>query len=100
LSATCGHSKPDLRVPMMMKREMLDRIVVAPVMARLKPGVSIAQAQAATDVIYQNIIRQNHLRTSLGDSPTERIFAPHILLHSARTGVPELGGGGARRLLV
>jgi predicted permease len=79
---------PDLRVPMMMKREMLDHIVAAPVMARLKPGVGIAQAQAATDAIYQNIIRQNNLRTSVGDPPTERIFAPRIQLHSARTGVP------------
>jgi putative ABC transport system permease protein len=78
---------PDLRVPMMMKREMLDYIVAAPVMARLKPGVGIAQAQAATDAIYQNIIRQSNLRTSVGDSPTERIFAPRIQLHSARTGV-------------
>jgi putative ABC transport system permease protein len=90
---------PDLRVPMMMKREMLDHIVAAPVMARLKPGVGIAQAQAATDAIYQNIIRQNNLRTSAGDSPTERIFAPRIQLHSARTGVPELGGAGLRSQL-
>ncbi|MBO0725817.1 MAG: ABC transporter permease, partial [Blastocatellia bacterium] len=87
---------PDLRVPMMMKREMLDHIVAAPVMARLKPGVGIAQAQAATDAIYQNIIRQKNLRTSVGDSPTERIFAPRIQLHSARTGVPELGWAGLR----
>src|SRR5262249_46090260 len=79
---------PDLRVPMMMKREMLDRIVAAPVMARLKPGVGIAQAQAATDAIYQNIIRQKNLRTSVGDPPTERIFAPRIQLLTARTGVP------------
>jgi predicted permease len=78
---------PDLRVPMMMKREMLDHIDAAPVMARLKPGIGIAQAQAATDTLYQNIIRQNNLRTSVGVSPTERIFAPHIQLHSARTGV-------------
>src|SRR5262245_58861501 len=80
-------SAPDLRVPMMMKREMLDHVVAAPVMTRLKPGVGIAQAQAATDAIYQNIIRQNNLRTSIGDSPTERIFAPRIQLRSARTGV-------------
>src|SRR5262245_43140667 len=79
---------PDLRVPMTMKREMLDHKDAAPVMARLKPGVGIAQAQAETDAIYQNIIRQNNLRTSVGDSPTERIFAPRIQLHSARTGVP------------
>src|SRR5215813_9975387 len=78
---------PDLRVPMMMKREMLDHVVAAPVMARLKPGVGIAQAQAATDTLYQNIIRENNLRTSVGDSPTERIFAPRIQLQSAKTGV-------------
>src|SRR5215831_2437349 len=78
---------PDLRVPMTMKREMLDHIDAAPVMARLKPGISIAQAQVATDTLYQNIIRQNNLRTSVGDSPTERIFAPRIQLQSARTGV-------------
>src|SRR5215468_5844676 len=78
---------PDLRVPMTMKREMLDHIDAAPVMARLKPGVGIAQAQVATDTLYQNIIRQNNLRTSVGDSPTERIFAPRIQLQSARTGV-------------
>src|SRR5215510_4595134 len=80
---------PDLRVPMMMKREMLDHIDAAPVMARLKPGVGIAQAQAATDTLYQNIIRQNNLRTSVGNSPTERIFAPRIQLQSARTGRSE-----------
>src|SRR5262245_58389366 len=79
---------PDLRVPMTMKREMLDHIDAAPVMARLKPGISIAQAQVAADTLYQNIIRQNNLRTSVGNSPTERIFAPRIQLQSARTGVP------------
>jgi predicted permease len=78
---------PDLRVPMIMKREMLDYIDAAPVMARLKPGIGIAQAQAATDTLYQNIIRENNLRTSVGDSPTERIFAQRIQLQSARTGV-------------
>jgi hypothetical protein len=56
-------------------------------MARLKPGVGIAQAEAATDAIYQNIVQQKNLRTSVGESPTERIFAPRIQLHSARTGV-------------
>src|SRR5262249_31440189 len=86
---------PDLRVPMTMKREMLDHIDAAPVMARLKPGVGIAQAQAATNTLYQNIIRQNNLRTSVGDSPTERIFAPRIQLQSARTGV-SLGGTNLR----
>src|SRR5262249_7789442 len=88
---------PDLRVPMMMKSQMLDPIDATPVMARLKPGVGIAQAQAATDILYQNIIRQNNLRTSGGPSPTERIFAPRIQLHPASTGVP-LGVAGFTNL--
>src|SRR5262247_2416849 len=64
---------PDLRVPMMMKSQMLDPIDATPVMARLKPGVTIEQAQIATDALYQNIIRQNNLRTSGANSPTERV---------------------------
>ncbi len=88
---------PDLRVPMMMKSQMLDHIDAAPVMARLKPGVGIAQAQAATDILYQIIIRQNNLRTSGEFSPSERIFEPRIQLHSARTGV-SLGVAGVTNL--
>ncbi|MDX2041404.1 MAG: ABC transporter permease [Acidobacteriota bacterium] len=49
-------SAPAVRVPMMMKREMLDYIDTTPVMARLKEGVSLAQAQAATETLYQNIL--------------------------------------------
>jgi len=73
---------PDLRVPMMMKSQMLDPIDTTPVMARLKPGVSIEQAQAATDALYQNIIR-----TSGANSPSDRVFNSRIQLRSAGTGV-------------
>jgi hypothetical protein len=38
---------PDLRVPMMMKSPMLDPRADTPVMARLKPGVSLEQARLA-----------------------------------------------------
>ena len=84
---------PDLRVPMMMKSQMLDHIDATPVMARLKPGVSIEQTQAATDAIYQNIIR-----TSGANSPSDRFFnSQRIQLRSARTGV-SLGVAGVANL--
>jgi len=91
---------PDLRAPMMMKREMLDYIDHTPVMARLKPGVSIGQAQIATDALYQNIIRQNNLRTSGASSPSERVFASRIQLQSAKTGVSDLRGQFSQSLIL
>jgi putative ABC transport system permease protein len=75
----------------------LDYIDATPVMGRLKPGVGIGQAQVATDALYQNIIRQNNLRTSAAGSPSERVFAPRIQLYSAKTGV-SLGVAGIANL--
>jgi predicted permease len=91
---------PDLRVPMMMKREMLDYIDETLIMARLKPGVGIEQAQAATDIIYQNVIRQNNLRTSGAGSPSERVFESRIQLQSAKTGVSGLRGRYSQSLIL
>jgi predicted permease len=91
---------PDLRVPMMMKSQMLDYIDSTPVMARLKPGVSVGQAQIATDALYQNIIRQNNLRTSGDSSPSERVFASRIQLQSAETGVSDLRGQFSQSLIL
>jgi predicted permease len=47
-----------LRVPMMMKDLMHDSRNDSPVMARLKPGISIEQAQVAADSLFHNIIRE------------------------------------------
>ncbi len=49
---------PALRVPMMMKDLMHDTRNNTPVMARLKTGISIEQAQVAADALFQNIIRE------------------------------------------
>jgi putative ABC transport system permease protein len=49
---------PALRVPMMMKNLMQDPRNDTPVVARLKPGISIEQAQVAADALFQNIIRE------------------------------------------
>ncbi len=49
---------PALRVPMMMKNLMQDPRNDTPVMARLKPGISIEQAQVAADALFQSIIRE------------------------------------------
>jgi putative ABC transport system permease protein len=76
---------PDVRVPMMMKGNSLiiDPRLGAPVMARLKPGISIEQAQAATDPLFQNIIRAYG-----ANSPSSRYSdASRIELRSASRGV-------------
>jgi predicted permease len=86
----------DLRVPMMMKSQMLDHIDGTPVMARLKPGVSVEQAQAATDTIVQNITR-----TSGANSPRDRAFnSRRIQLRSAKTGVSNLRGQFSQPLII
>jgi putative ABC transport system permease protein len=87
---------PDLRVPMMMKSQMLDHIDGTPVMARLQPGVSIEQAQAATETIVQNITR-----TSGANSPRDRALnSRRIQLRSAKTGVSNLRGQFSQPLII
>ena len=54
---------PALRVPMMMKDLMHYRRNNTPVLARLKPGISIEQAQVAADALFQNIIRSYGARS-------------------------------------
>jgi predicted permease len=81
---------PALRVPMMMRSLMFDPRDATPVMARLKPGVSIEQAQVATDALFQNIIRAYG-----ANSPSNRYSdASRIELRSASMGVsaPSLRG--------
>jgi predicted permease len=87
---------PDLRVPMMMKSQMLDRIDSTPVMARLKSGVSIEQAQATTETLVQNI-RQ----TSGANSPSgQTVNARRIQLSPAGTGVSNLRGQFSQPLIL
>jgi predicted permease len=70
------------------------------VMARLKPDVSMEQAQASADITFQ-IAREPDVRRISGDSPDTRIFKSlRIQLDSARTGVSYLRSQFSRPLIV
>jgi predicted permease len=93
-------SAPDVRIPLMMDSQV--RPTSAPpflerrdyewlaVMARLKPGVSIEQAQAAIDHSFQ-IAREPDVRRVIGESSDNRNFRSlRIQLSSAATGTSAL----------
>jgi predicted permease len=85
---------PDLRIPMMMKSQMLDHIDATPVMARLKAGISVEQAVGPTDAIYQNILQASKLLS-------DRYFnSQHIQLRSASRGVSRLRSEVAQPLIL
>ncbi len=91
---------PDVRIPLMMDGQVRPK-PGAPifeqrgnwwlsVMARLNPGVSVEQAQAATDTVFQ-IAREPDVRRIKGDSPDDRDFkSRRIQLVSAKTGASNL----------
>src|SRR5262245_54060177 len=74
---------PALRIPMMMKDLMQDPRNDTPVMARLKPGVSIEQAQVAADALFQSVIREY----SAGSLSNRYSNASRIELSPASRGV-------------
>ena len=99
---------PDVRIPMMMDSQVRPGPPVferrgnmwLAVMARLKPGVSIEQAQAATDTNFQ-IVREPDVRGIKGDSPDARNFRSlRIQLDSAKTGVSNLSRQFSQPLIV
>src|SRR5215470_5396308 len=70
------------------------------VMARLKPDIGVAQAQAATDTIFQ-IFRAPDISKIKGDSPDGRIWKSlRIQLISAKTGASSLSRQFAQPLIV
>jgi len=99
---------PDVRIPIMMTRQVL---LDAPalenrwsmwlaIMARLKPGVTLQQAQAAADTLFQ-AIRAPEVSRIRGDSPDDRIFKSlRIHLGSAQTGASTLSRRFSQPLLV
>jgi predicted permease len=99
---------PDVRIPIMMNGQV--RPGTPPVesrgsywlsvMARLKPGASMKQAQAASDIAFQ-IAREPDVRRIRGDSPDTRTFKSlRIQLDSARTGVSNTRRQFSRPLIV
>ena len=99
---------PDVRIPIMMDSQVRPGPPVferrgnmwLAAMARLKSGVSIEQAQAATDIDFQ-IVREPDVRGIKGDSPDDRIFKSlRIQLDSAKTGVSNLSRQFSQPLIV
>jgi predicted permease len=103
-------SAPDVRIPLMMDGQVRPRPgapifeqrgnIWLAVMARLKPGVSVELAQAATDTVFQ-IAAEPDMRRITGDTPDDRDFrSRRVQLDSARTGVSNLGRQFAQPLIV
>jgi putative ABC transport system permease protein len=99
---------PDVRIPIMMNGQV--RPGSPPIeargaswlslMARLKPGASMKQAQAATDIAFQ-IAREPDVRLIRGDSPDIRTFKSlRIHIGSAGTGVSYLRRQFSQPLIV
>jgi predicted permease len=94
-----GDDNPDVMVPLMMKARMTptwddlqnrrSRWLV--VMARLKPNVSVAQAEAAMNVSYRQI-NEEELKDIKNPSQTfrERFAAKHLFLRPGAKGRSEL----------
>ena len=90
---------PDVMVPLMMKAQMTptwddlqsrtSRWVT--VMARLKPGMSAAQAEAAMNIVYRQINEQE-LKEQTGTTQLfrERFLAKHLFLRPGQKGRSDL----------
>ena len=91
---------PDVRIPVTMDGQVRPRgnrpiledrgSSWLSVMARLKPGVSVEQAQAGADNVYQ-IAREPDVRRVIGETTDDRNFRSlRINLSSAKTGTSTL----------
>jgi putative ABC transport system permease protein len=101
---------PDVRIPLMMDGQVRPK-PGAPifeqrgnwwlsVMARVNPGVSVEQAQAAADAVFQ-IAREPDIRRNKGDSLDDRNFKSlRIHLVSAKTGASNLSRQFSQPLVV
>jgi len=99
---------PDVRIPIMMNGAVRSGPPVfenrgnswLAAMARLRPGVSVEEAQAATDTVFQNA-REPDVRGIKGDAQDARIFKSlRIQLPSARTGISSLSRQFSQPLII
>ena len=97
LGVTVGHST-DLWIPVSMEREISpDKNGVdnkffqnLDLIARLKPGVSLQQATASTNVLFQQILHSDFLGASPSTKDLTTVQHAQILLTSAARGVSRL----------
>ena len=90
-----GHAC-DLWIPLSMQPDVYPAVSLTNIdthwltlMARLKPGVSMEQARAGLDVIYQQIQRQEDL-SGLSDQDRRELFSHRIVLLPAAHGTDYL----------
>jgi predicted permease len=97
--------KPDLWAPMMMEPLMkpgtdwlhedlakdLDKVMWLHVIGRLKPGVTLAQAQAEANVVFRNII-ENGYGTFLSEETRKGLLDQRLKLQLASKGASTVRG--------
>ena len=102
---------PDIRVPMMMAtvfRPVPSNRLENPrhrwmtILARRKPEVSVAQAQASLDILYHQVLRAElqELGSSVNAHDQERALASHIQLEPGNQGFAHLRREMERPLLL
>ena len=106
-------SRPDVWVPMMMEplvkpgsnwlHEDLskdpDKVMWLHVFGRLKPGITLAQAQAQADVVFKKIIESGY-GTSLSAQTLKEFLDQHLKLRMAARGTSTVRGQMREPLLV
>src|SRR5580700_5051042 len=104
-------SNPDIRVPMMMatvfrpvpaNRLQNPRHRWLTVLARRKPQISVAQAQASLDILYHQVLAAElqELGASVNAHEKERALASRIQLQQGNQGFAHLRGEMERPLLL
>jgi predicted permease len=102
---------PDIRVPMMMavvfrpvpaNRLQSPRHHWLTILARRKPDVTVAQAQAALDIVFHQVLTEEFqgLGASISAHDKERTFASHVQLDPGNQGFAHLRGEMERPLLL
>ena len=102
---------PDIRVPMMMatifrpvpaNRLQNPRHSWLTILARRKPGITVAQARASLDTLYHQVLTSEfqELGSSVNAHDRERVFANRIQLTPGNQGFAYLRGEMQRPLLL
>jgi predicted permease len=96
----------DVWVPVAMQPQLIPRFSLTDIdtnwlslMARLKPGVSVGQARASVDVVYQQIQRQHDV-SKWSDQDRQDFFSHHVVLLPAARGTNYLREEFARPLFL
>ena len=104
---------PDLWVPMMMEplvkpgrdwihedlSKSIDKVMWLHVFGRVKPGITIAKAQAEMNILFKNILEESYPRTLSADLRKD-LLDQRLKVRSARTGAFDRRNELSQQLLV